>query len=768
MLHAPQQGCSPQFQPEPHDHRYPITINQNYVAGSILFIAECVAPFSNATQQPQDFIYRLTSSDHEYFAVNSTSGVISLTLNAQDLPGGGSFTAILYCTCVHSNGAATVELSVRYQVENEHVPRFTHGQTLDVWVREDHVEQLGSIITQLNVTDDDLKPCDIVTFTIVSGNDNGTFRISSQSGILESNWKLDYDSQQYYNLTIQATNTECGQRRYSTQTQVYIFIEDIDDEHPTFENHMHTFTFNELHQPENFVRLACVDLDTPGAQLVYDEDYSLDEYPFTVNHRTGYVSATQNLDYEQQTLYHLVFTCYNVLNSAIKDRAIVKVVVNPINEYFPEVRPRFAYIRFSYTSPVGTLLASAENFSGSLFHLDVIDHDHGLQHSKIYFKFTAMNSYYDYFHLDATSGNLTLARQFDFDVCSSSRTVGDIVLRIIVCDSLEDTNRLQLCPIIVIYVSIISPSCTLTFLMDNYTVYVSESARIGTDLLEVHCHIPGIGSHRNNTSFQQMIQLFSPNSKLSRTLRMEGNNVILQEMLDYESVEQFTVYLRCSNDDGQESIASVLVKVLPENDNAPYFEKPLYPFKITADQFNSLPATIGYISAMDEDEGIANNLTYTIAHNVDFDYSGDVLVQEYFMLNTTENGTVTVIIIKFPREEVSVFDVFVSDGISSTQSSVLIHYTGGHTATPYSSLSVDQCGVICVALLIILVTFMLIIFITLAVVVCLCFNNKKNNKDGSVPLTNIVELQENKLLTVEYSNLQRENLQQSKVLDTQS
>ena len=647
-----------------------------------------------------------------------------------------------------------MELIVHYEIENEHVPIFTHDdEVLDLWVREDHLEREGPIITQLNITDEDLEPCNIVTFTIVNGNIDGNFRIGSDSGVLELTKNLNYDYNHHkYNLTIQATNTQCGNRQYSDQTTVCVYVVDIDDEHPTFEQHMYTFTFNEVQQPRNFVQLRCLDPDTVGVQIVYEEDFTSGGNPFTINHRTGNVSATQPLDYEQWRSHHLTFTCYNVLNSSIRDTAVVRVLVNPINEYLPEVRQTFAYIRFNYTSPVGTLLASAANSSHAPVSIVATDRDRGLEHGNVQFKFAGNNDYYSYFHLDPQSGDLTLIRQFDFDVCSANarRIRVDIPLRIIVCDTLNDENRLQICPMIAIYLAIISPSCTLTFLRENYTVYVPESTKSGSELLEVGCEIPG--RRRNNTSFEQMIKTFSPDPKFSRTLKIEGNYVILQETLDYESIRQFTIYLRCSNTDGQESIASLLVHVLPDNDNPPYFQSSLYSFRVSEQQIKVLPATIGQITATDDDQGMVNNLTYTLAHNQDFDSINDW--STYFTMNMSENGTVTIVMLNHPTQAIIVFDITVSDGANSAQSSILIYVSGG--AAVSSTLSADQCGVFCIALLLILFAFMLVIITTLAAV-CICYSSRLKKK---YVYSNAMELEETKSSTTQqYSNLQRNDMQ---------
>ena len=560
-----------------------------------------------------EIVYGIISSEN-YFTINNASGYISLNINARDLPEGGPHTAIIYCKYTDNDRSSTVELAVNYHIENVYVPRFTHGdQVLNISVREDHIEREGSTITRLNVTDDDLEPCNIVTFTIASGNDDGNFRIGSQNGVLELTTSLNYESHpNRYTLTIRATNTQCGDKRYSDQTTVCVYVVDIDDEHPTFERHMYTFTFDEGQQPLNFVQLRCSDSDSPGAQIVYDEGFSQSESPFEIDYQTGYVSATENLDYEQQTSYNLTFTCYKISESNTRDVAVVVIYVNPVNEHQPTLRLSRLSTRLNYTSPVGTLLASARNNSHAPINIIATDRDSGLDHGKI--RFTLQESVYSrYFNLDTDSGDLTLIRQFDFDACGSDRVIS-FTLSLVACDDLQNSSRYQTCRTATIFVSIDTSStpdlCKLAFLKMSYVVTVSESANLESEVLQVHCEVPGGGPLQ-----QHKIEIVPPNSDFSQMLRIDSDHVILRQKLDYESVQNFTVYLNCSNSDSQVSTASLFVQVLPENDNPPHFEKPLYFFIVSSD--NEL---LGSITAMDADKRIGNNLTYSLTQNEFFEH----------------------------------------------------------------------------------------------------------------------------------------------------
>ena len=717
----------PQFHPPPHNGRISVTINQNYVIGSEIIQVGC-------NDSVHNFVYGIISSEN-YFAINNISGNVSLVINARDLPGGGPHTAIIYCTYADNGHSSTVQLSVSYQIENKYVPRFMNGdQVLNVSVREDHIEREGPIIVQLNVTDEDLEPCNIVTYTIEDGND-GNFRIGSQSGTLELNRDLDYESHpDKYTLTIRATNTECRDRRYSDEIIVCVYVVDIDDEQPTFEQHTYTFTFDEGQRPVTFVQLRCVDSDSSGGQIVYEEGYSQNKSPFTINHQTGYVSATENLDYERQMSYNLTFTCYNILNSNMRDIATVVVYVNPINEHLPIVTPRNSFfVQLNYTAPIGTLLVSARHSPHALINIIATDPDDGLDHGKIKFTLNQNSVYNSYFHLDSDSGDLSLIRQFDFDVCSSER-VTSFTLRFVVCDDLQNSSRYEMCPIVTCTIFVLTPSsspglCNLTFVEENYTIVVSELAKPGSELLQVHCVIPGGGLLQ-----QHAIEVIPPNSDFSRTLRIDNDCVILQQNLDYEVLQNFTTHLNCSDSNGQVSIASLFIQVMPENDNPPYFEKPLYFFQVS---FNN--KIIGSITAMDDDLQTGNNLTYSLIRNEFFEHE-----MEYFTTGKLENGSAAIIMIELPTPGTYyVFDIIANDSINTAKSIVLIHVLSTCSlASP--STGAEQCGMICIVLLVILITFML----TTAVVitfVCLRFcyaSKKKQQQERPVAMANMMELQD--------------------------
>ena len=661
----------------------------------------CTDSLHNTTE----FVYEIVPMNN--LTINNVTGVISLAINARDLPGRGPHTAIIYCSN-NDNLSGTVQLAVTYRIQNIHVPMFTNGdQVLNISVREDHTERYGPIIARLNVMDEDLEPCNIVTFTIVSGNNDGNFSIRSQcgSGIIELNNDLDHNSHpEKYTLSIRATNTECGNQRYSDELTVCVNVVSIDDEHPMFQQHMYTFTFDEGWQPLDFVQLRCLDSESPGAQIVYEEGYAQNECesPFAINHQTGYVSATEILDYEQQISYNLTFTCYNVLKSNIRDTATVVVYLNPVNEHLPRLLLSIPFIQLDYTAPIGTLLISTRHDHHALISMTATDDDDGLDHGKIQFTLLSQNDnfYNTYFHLDSNSGDLMLIRQFDFDVCSDVRIIS-FTLSIVACDNVQNSSRYEICPTAACTILITSPTpgpdlCELMFMEKNYTITVSELALPESELLQVHCVVPGGGPLQRHT-----IEIIPPDSSLSQTLRIYEDRVILQEPLDYELVQNFTIDLNCSDSSGGLSNTSLFIQVIPENDNPPYFQKSLYFFTIIMPSNKEI---IGFITALDDDLQIGNDITYSLVKDESF--------EDYFIVSKLENGSAVIRMIKYPSYDTHyVFDIIANDSINTAQSTVSVHilYPGNISAS-------SQCGTICIVLLI-LVTFMLT---TAAVVSLVC------------------------------------------------
>ena len=714
---------TPQFFPIPPNNKYTVTINQNYVIGSEVLRVLCV--YRDGVHNDTEIVYGITPEDN--LTINNASGVVSLRIDARDLPGSGARTpiAMVFCRYADIDHLDIADLVVTYHIQNEYVPRFTDGgQVLSVGVREDQIEREGPIIAQFNVTDDDQEPCNFVTFTIVSGNNDGSFRIGSENGTLELNNNLDYDSDpNTYNLTIRATNTRCGDRQYQDETSIYVYVIDIDDEQPTFEQHFYNFTFDENEQPRDFVQLRCSDADSPGVQIVYDESFSQSESTFVIDHNTGYVSATDSLDYEQQTSYNLSFTCYIFLDSRSiirRDVATVLVYINPVNEHAPILSRTTSFIsRLDYATPVGTVLVSASHSPHALVNITASDRDRGLDHGKI--RFTLQNGTHNrFFHLDVNSGDLILIRPFDFDVCSSADSTVTFTIRIVACDDFPDSSRYEeMCPTFACVVSVSALSspdvCTLIFLETRYTATISELADLGSELLEVHCVVPGGGPSQKHN----VIEILSPNSSLSRLLRSDGNRIVLGQQLDYESTQNFTVILTCSDVGGQVSNASLFVEILPENDNPPYFDKPLYFFKVSSNS-----EIICSIIAFDDDQEMGNNLTYTLSPYEFFNHAGSYREPKvkYFTIKNLANGSAAITSATILSQDTYyVFDIIANDSVHSAQSMILVYVLSSDKSPltgPFAGT--EQCGRICIVFLVLLVTFMLT-SAALVILVCVKF-----------------------------------------------
>ena len=167
-----------------------------------------------------------------------------------------------------------------------------------------------------------------------------------------------------------------------------------------------------------------------------------------------------------------------------------------------------------------------------------------------------------------------------------------------------------------------------------------------------------------------------------------------------------------------------------------------------------LPATIGQVIAMDDDQGMVNNLTYSLAHNHNFDSVNDW--STYFTFSESENGTVCILMVNHPMQEIVVFDIIVSDGNNSAQSSILIYIPDGAKTAISTTLSAEQCGLFCITLVLILFVLMIVVTAILATV-CICYSRRLKQKYA---LSNAMELQESKSNVMqEYSSLQRNDMQ---------
>ena len=699
--------------------------------------------------------------DNQYtnrFSINSQTGAVSLTVNALDIAEESTWSPIILCSDQSSstnNGHPTptsTELAVLFKLENKYPPAFNPPGQINVTLREDQTFPYDIVV--LNATDKDLGVCGEIKLSI-DGRRQGPFRIQQSSNMLSLFSQLDYETSTNYTLTIRATNVQSSCAEFAPTSAtiiVYISVENINDESPVFAEHQQVFQFNETTMPQNFVQLSCHDPDTPPSGIIYTEQYPLSDNPFRIDHQSGIVSAIEKIDYEVTTFYQLRFACIDSLNQQLRDETLVSIEVLPVNEYIPRVDVQSFFCEISELTPPGTLIGSTSQNSGAFAVYQATDPDRGLDHGEIMYRFSRNNRDLEFvnmhFNLDNETGDLTINAPFEYNSCNGSAiNIGLrlVTVRITVCDRFATSIDYHECPSLHIRILLTPSDCIPTFLNNQTVINIVEGTPIGTRLQTLPCDV------RGQRTSERTIEIFSLDRNVLSTFTLEDDTIVLQKNLDYETTQNYSFFLECS-DDTNSNVASVYVRVIPENDNTPYFEKNLFVFYVNSSVVGSKVAyTLGNVQAFDDDLETGNKLQYSISVNPEMGRNDDKM--EYFSVDTTSGDISVNNGVKSVGEDTLVFDVTAFDGNFTAKSSVLV------------KLARQECSNICneshnVFIAVGLLTFITVILtlILLATMVYACYNTRQTKVRTQHHLNHASTTYE---LPTGYTSLQRDKQMQS-------
>ena len=705
--------------------KYKASINQNDLRGHPVVSVQCF--FNESTSEEISIEYTLENSGGDYFSINQSSGLVTLAMDALSFPIVGEYSAIVSC---HVSERASTTLMVTYTIENEYPPVFTHNDTIEVWIEEDHNVTEDPLVVMLNATDEDLGGCGQITYLIYSGNKGEVFHMNSTSGVITLRSELDYEESSEYELTVVALNRHCQAVYARTMVTVHVHVININDEQPSFAQHVYNVSISENERPRNFLKLSCSDPDTSPQNIVYVRQFQ--HKPFVVHHETGYISATRALDYEQQDSYVLTFACVDLSHpDRPRDVATVNIEVKPINEFRPVVKnPSSGHqlIFLQEDAPIGTLVASGLPNTGALINMRVVDHDKG-EDGKVQFLLAHRNNstfVNQHFALDATTGNLTLIRPIEINQCPENFVLSSNLVVLTACDIPGGSDQ---CPNIQIRIIVVPSECVPSFSQSSYEIEVNETEEAGTLLEVIPCELPTYVAEQRSKS----IEIVSAGHNADSAFNVDENGALsLRNALDYEQRQNYSFLLRCFDSVGNEVFASVKILVLPENDNRPYFDKALYIFNIT-NSISTTPYVVGTVQAKDKDLDYGNTLIYSIAtiSPVNFSItsqSGNIIIE-----NLPSSSSL--------QHDVFVFDVEATDGSFTATTSILIllntdtKRNNCSSATPTADVTQSSiCGTGCYILLGVVVAMILSAVVVAAIVVirlcCLQCQIKKEDKSS--------------------------------------
>lgn len=314
-------------------------------------------------------IYHVSNNGRNKFRIDPDEGLVevtskisageqySITVQATDTGGRFSQTILDVIVVPGPNTGGPVLSRERYEVQ------VSEGASIN-----------SSVLTI--VASDPEK--DVIKFSIEKGNINNDFAIDPTSGVISVANHLDREEISAYSLIVKAVDPN---GLFSTGT-VAITVTDINDQNPVFSKETYEFNVDEGVKGNLIGKVQAHDEDIG---VNGDISYSITgSSEFSIKHVSGEIYTEKELNYEAQSVYHLVVTAQDKAPDARISTASVTVYVNDVEDEIPifkvplyegnvpENAPNYEVVQVKATDPdqVFKITYTIKEGDRQLFHVD--------------------------------------------------------------------------------------------------------------------------------------------------------------------------------------------------------------------------------------------------------------------------------------------------------------------------------------------------------------------------------------------------------------
>lgn len=269
------------------------------------------------------------------FKINSNSGILTL-INSLDHEQYPEFTIVVTATdqAEKESQRLSTSITARILIEdfNDNAPVFVSRTRVDIM--ED--EPVGYPLLHVIAIDRDSRDNGRVSYSVVSGNEDGAFSLDPNSGILAVTRPLDRESQNHYELNV--TATDHGKPAKSSWQTIHIQVEDINDNPPHFLHSLYEASVAENAPVGTFVvKVSATDKDVgTNGNLTYLIPEGIADGKFSVDPATGSVVTAGMVDRENKSSYIVTVYVKDGSFPAQYDTTTIVITVLDVNDHAPE------------------------------------------------------------------------------------------------------------------------------------------------------------------------------------------------------------------------------------------------------------------------------------------------------------------------------------------------------------------------------------------------------------------------------------------------
>ncbi|KAM6931595.1 protocadherin-16-like [Lycodopsis pacificus] len=459
----------------------------------------------------------------------------------------------------------------------------------------------GSVIGSVRIPDRETPEEGEVTYTVVGGTGrDGTFVVDRLNGDVYLARPLDYERDARYTLEIEVDNLSHAPPS-STLVHLDIDIEDSNDHAPQFPEDPITIVISENMEPGSSVyTFQATDKDGsgPNSELKYSIFHQWPNTPslLTLDPSTGVLSLGQELDHEVTSNLILVVKATDSAHDASQRRwgsVTARVYVTDENDNPPV-----------FSSPTAVSVMEDQPVGFVALYVMARDADQG-ENGRVTYSIQSGNTG-GTFSLNPNTGSLSIFKPLDReeqDVFNLTITAED--------HGIPQHSSSQLLCVHVIDVNDEVP----WFEESQYEAQISENRPPGTSVLTVSASDLDQGTNGQVT--------YGGISEEGFSINPATGVITTSKSLDRELQEYYTVTVY-AKDEGlppNYAKATVRIRVLDENDNAPFFGRLYYIIEVP-ENLPTLP--LFTLKATDQDAGDSGEINYKITAG---DPLGDFLLE---------------------------------------------------------------------------------------------------------------------------------------------
>ncbi|XP_015772970.1 PREDICTED: protocadherin Fat 4-like, partial [Acropora digitifera] len=500
---------------------------------------------------------QISGNSDQFFSV-SRSGDITTTLPVDR----ESLSSNPIVFDVRSSSSA---VTVRIHVDdiNDNIPEFP-SPVLPLRIFEN--DQVNSEYSIDLATDADAAENGTVDYAIISGNEDGKFRLGRNATECSTNGfslcivtegSLDRENVSFYRLNISASDR--GKPSQRSFCLVNITIVDLNDNSPVFSKSIYSVSVNE-NNPVGVQILAVTATDKDqgvNGKIEYSFQNDPGSSKFQVNTSSGVISARTPLDYDVQGQKSYSFKVYARDRPGKPDfrQATADVVVNilDVNDNIPQLQVFYSQgkspAEVSENAVIGTVIATVLINDGD---------DSSGPNGQVYVEIANGNGTFELVYI-----TMTPTGRFIYQLKTATSLDRERIAFHNITITARDGGSPSLNSTVNVLLSVKDVNDEVpTFSKPRYTASVSEQAQNGSSVLRVVAHDSDTGSNA-----QISYSIISGNELHWFGIDSASGLITTENSIDRESVPQVTLTERAQSNSNPGNLTQITATDADEGSN---------------------------------------------------------------------------------------------------------------------------------------------------------------------------------------------------------